>query len=130
MRASARVALVALATSAGLGLAGCSLSDTVSGWFDAGKLPPKDVTHIVPPDSPAKKPQDASGTKTAVMIEKRGKPARKFYRPQAAEAAPAPAQLVQPQTAKPQFAPAQASRLQAPSPSAPTSVGRTSPAMS
>ena len=116
--------------SAGLGLAGCGLSDTVSGWFDAGKLPPKDVagvTHSVPPEIPAKKPQGASGTKTAVMTEKKGKPARKLHRPQTAEATPAPAELVQPQTAKPQSAPAQASRLQAPSPSAPTSAGRTSP---
>src|SRR5262249_3461849 len=117
MRACARVALVSLAMSAGLSLAGGGLGDTVGGWFDAGKLPPKDVagvTHSVPPEIPAKKPQGASGTKTAVMTEKKGKPA--LHRPQTAEAAPAPFELVQPQSA-----PAQASRLQAPSPSAPTS---------
>ena len=103
MRACARV-VVSLAMSAGLGLTGCSLNDTVSGWFDVGKLPPKDVagvTHSVPPEIPAKKPQGASGTKTAVMTEKKGKPARKLYWPQTAEAPPGRAELVQPQTAKP-----------------------------
>src|SRR5262245_55942100 len=95
MRACARVALVSLAMSAGLGLAGCGLSDTMRGWFDAGKLPPKDVAGVtLPPEIPTKKPQ-----KTAVMTEKKGKPARKPYRPQTAEAARAPAELVQPQTA-------------------------------
>jgi Rap1a immunity proteins len=84
MRACARVALVSLAMSPSLGLAGCGLSDTVSGWF------------------------------AAIMTDE-AKPTRKLYRPQ---------------TAKPRSAPAQASRLQAPSPSAPTSAGRTSPAMS
>jgi hypothetical protein len=118
MRACARVPLVSLAMSAGLGLAGCSLSDTVSGWFDVGKLPPKDVagvTHSVPPEIAAKKPQGASGTKTTVMTEKKGEPSAP-YRPQTAEAPPVPAELVPPQTAKPQ--------------SAPTSAGRTSSAMS
>ena len=128
MRACARVALLSLAMSAGLGLTGCGLNDAVSGWFDVGKLPPKDVagvTHSVPTEIPAKKPQGASGTKTAVTTEQ-GKPARKLYWPQTAEAPPVPAELVPPQTAKPQSAPAPAS----PSLSAPTSAGRTSSAMS
>ena len=100
----------------------------MSGWFDVGKLPPKDVagvTHSVPTEIPAKKSGGPSGTKTAVMTEK-----GKLYRPQTAEAAPVPAELVPPQTEKPQSAPAPASRLQAPSLSAPTSAGRTSSAMS
>jgi len=131
LRAYARVALVSLAMSAGLDLAGCALSDTLSGWFDVGKLPPKDVagvTHSVPTELPAKKSQGALGTKTSVMTDK-GKAAPKLYRPQTAEAPPVPAELV-PQTAKPQSAPAPASLLQAPSLSAPTSAGRTSSAMS
>jgi hypothetical protein len=87
------------------------------------------VTHSVPPEIAAKKPQGASGTKTAVMTEKKGEPSAP-YRPQTAEAPPVPAELVPPQTAKPQSAPAPALRLQALSPSAPTSAGRTSSAMS
>jgi hypothetical protein len=118
--------------SAGLGLAGCSLSDTVNGLFDVGKLPPKDVagvTHSVPLEIPAKKPQGASGTKTAVMTEKKSDPSAPYW-PQTAEARPVPPELVPPQTAKPQSVPAPALRLQALSPSAPTSAGRTSSAMS
>ena len=109
-----------------------TLSDTVSGWSVVGKLPSKDVagvTHSVPTEIPAKKSLGALGTKTSLMTEK-GKPARKLYRPQTAEAPPVPAELVPPQTAKPQSAPAPVPRLQVPSLSAPTSAGRTSSAMS
>jgi hypothetical protein len=89
MRACARVALVLMAVSASFGLAGCGaiddLKDTISRWFDIGKLPggrggvlPNDLpdaTPMIPPDKMVKE-EASKGSK------RKDKPAPKLQRPQ------------------------------------------------
>jgi hypothetical protein len=134
MRACARVALVSMVVSAGLGLAGCAsideLKDTVSRWFASdnlggheGVLPDNvtDATDRVPPEKMLR--EDANKTS-----KRKDQQARKPQQPQTVErpnkpSASVPAETVTtPQRADAQFTPPQPApvRLDTPWPQAPS----------
>ena len=133
MRACARVALVPMVVSAGLGLAGCAsideLKDTVSRWFASdnlggqeGVLPDNvpDATDRVPPEKMLR--EDANKTS-----ERKDQQARKPQQAQTVErlnkpSASIPAETVAPQGADAQFPPPQPApvRLDTPWPQAPS----------
>jgi hypothetical protein len=125
MRAYARLVLVSLTMSAGLGLAGCDSIDNLTAMFDTKKKLPGDrkpmfpegvpgVTQGVPSEYlPAAKDQPAEGAEAAkegppeADKVKKEKPALKPPpKPQTAQAprkpSPPPAQPVQPEAAAPQ----------------------------
>jgi hypothetical protein len=112
MRACARVALISMVVSASFGLAGCGpvddLKESVSRWFDIGKLPspraaavPDDLpaaTRVLPPEKmPAEEASQAPKKST-----KKAKPARKPHRPQTVEPAKKPPISDSPEAARPQ----------------------------
>jgi hypothetical protein len=138
MRACTRVALVSMAVSASLGLAGCGaiddLKDAMSRWFDSGNFlggrGPADLQDATL--SPAEKtPNEAAGKpskKQAQVSKKKNKPARKRQRPQTVETPKKPpipdsTDAVRPQGAEPQSAPSEPAPLQlrTPFPEAPAS---------
>jgi len=108
MRACARVALVSMVVSAGLGLAGCAsideLKDTVSRWFVSDNLGGHEGT--LPPEKMLR--EDANKTS-----KRKDQPARKS--PQTVEHPNTP------QGADAQSTPTQPARLDTPWPQAPSS---------
>jgi hypothetical protein len=115
MRACARLALVSMVVSAGLGLAGCSsineLKDTVSRWFASDNLGGHEGAL---PDgvSDARKDQPARKSQQPQTVERPNKPP-----------ASVPAATVTPQGADAQSTPTQPApvRLDTPWPQAPSS---------
>jgi hypothetical protein len=135
MRTCARVALVLIAVSASLGLAGCAsideLKDTLSGWFATGKFlgghegvfsgDVPNATHPIPPDK-------TLSEEASKASKKKDKPAHKLQRQKTVELSKKPplsasAEAVRTQGANSQSAPSQAapSGLGTPWPEAPAS---------
>jgi hypothetical protein len=135
MRACTQVALVLIAVSASLGLAGCAsfdeLKDTMSGWFASGKLlggHERDVSRDVPDATVSTPPGKMQSEEASKASKKKEKPAHKLQRKETVELPKKPplsasAEAVRPQGADAQSAPSQAapSRLGTPWPEAPAS---------
>jgi hypothetical protein len=123
MRGWARVALVLMAASAGLGLAGCTsideLKDTMSGWFASGKFlggHEGAYPEHLPDPTPGVAADKTLSEETSKASKKKHKPARKLQRQQTVELPKKPplsasAEAVRPQGAEAQSAPSQAAPL-------------------
>ena len=138
MRACTRVALVSMAVSASLGLAGCGaiddLKDAMSRWFDSGNFlggrGPGDLQDaaLIPAEKTPNEAASKASKKQVKVSKKKNKPARKVQRPQTVETPKKPpipdsTDAVRPQGAEPQSAPSEPAplRLRSPFPEAPAS---------
>jgi hypothetical protein len=138
MRACTRVALVSMAVSASLGLAGCGaiddLKDAMSRWLDSGNFlggrGPGDLQDaaLIPAEKTPNEAASKAAKKQAKVSKKKNKPARKVQRPQTVDTPKKPpisnsTDAVRPQGVEPQSAPSDRAPLQlrTPFPEAPAS---------
>jgi hypothetical protein len=122
MRASARAALVSIAVSAGLGLAGCAsvdeLKDTMSNWFSTRKSLGGGHEGMLPDEVPEASDRSPPGKVLGEEASKSSKnkdKAAKSERPQTAERPKKPPVSVSADAVRPQRADAQSAAQTAPS---------------